>query len=138
MHIKHHIHQICQYSTSNIIKRSFFFLFISLNLILSFKSNLVECKNKKYDPRLYDGLNELVDYYTRSYKHNDNDNNDYLDNYSMDVAIKLKREFADELVSDLFATSHGIEKVARVSRFSIFIIYLKFLIKNVIQFRLKI
>jgi hypothetical protein len=129
MHIKHHIHQICQYSTSNINKRSFFFFFILLNLILSFKSNLVECKNKKYDPRLYDGLNELVDYYTRSYKHND-DNNDYLENYSMDVAIKLKREFADELVSDLFATSHGIEKVARVSFFFYFYCLFKFFDKK--------
>jgi hypothetical protein len=79
-----------------------------------FKFNLVECKAQKYDSGLYDGLNELVDHYTKSYKNYDNDN---IENYSMDVAIKLKREFADELVSDLFATSHGIEKVARVSFF---------------------
>jgi hypothetical protein len=116
MHIKHHIHHECQYSTSNNNnKRSLVYFFVLVNLILSLKFNLVESKIKKYDPRLYDGLNELVDFYTRTYKNHDNDKNDNLDNYSMDVAIKLKREFADELVSDLFATSHGIEKVARVS-----------------------
>lgn len=33
-----------------------------------------------------------------------------------DLAIKLKKEFADDLVSDLFATNYGLEKVARVWR----------------------
>jgi hypothetical protein len=36
------------------------------------------------------------------------------DEYARDIGIKLKKEFADDLVSDLFATSYGLEKVARV------------------------
>ena len=36
------------------------------------------------------------------------------DEYALDIGIKLKREYADDLVSDLFATSYGLEKVARV------------------------
>lgn len=44
-----------------------------------------------------------------------NNNDDEDDNeYVHDLAIKLKREFADDVVSDLFATSYGLEKVARV------------------------
>ena len=37
------------------------------------------------------------------------------DDYALDLAIKLKREYADDLVSDLFATSYGLEKIARVA-----------------------
>ncbi len=35
--------------------------------------------------------------------------------YTSDIAIKLKREYADDLVSDLFASSYDLTKVARVS-----------------------
>lgn len=34
--------------------------------------------------------------------------------YSHDIAVKLKRGFGDDLVSDLFAASYDIEKVSRV------------------------
>lgn len=44
------------------------------------------------------------------------DDSDDLDEFVHDLAIKLKKEYADDLVSDLFATSYGLEKVARVSR----------------------
>ena len=37
------------------------------------------------------------------------------DEYTSDIAIKLKREYADDLVSDLFASSYDLTKVARVS-----------------------
>ena len=33
---------------------------------------------------------------------------------TLDFAIKLKRDYADDIVSDLFAESHGLNKVARV------------------------
>ena len=36
------------------------------------------------------------------------------DDFVHDLAVKLKKAFADDLVSDLFATSYGLEKVARV------------------------
>lgn len=36
------------------------------------------------------------------------------DEFVHDLAVKLKKDFADDLVSDLFATSYGLEKVARV------------------------
>lgn len=36
--------------------------------------------------------------------------------YSLDVGVKLKKDFSDDLVSDLFATSYGLEKIARVRR----------------------
>ena len=42
-----------------------------------------------------------------------NENEDY-DRFVHDLAVKLKPEFADDLVSDLFATSYGLQKVARV------------------------
>lgn len=42
---------------------------------------------------------------------NDDDDVDY----ALDLAIKLKRDYSDDLVSELFATSHGLEKIARVS-----------------------
>ena len=37
------------------------------------------------------------------------------DQVTYDIAIKLKREFSDDLVSDLFATSYDLIKVARVT-----------------------
>lgn len=39
---------------------------------------------------------------------------DELDDYALDLAVKLKKEFSDDPVSDLFATSYGLEKIARV------------------------
>ncbi len=87
-------------STTNSCQSSLTKLFLILNLVLTLAS-VTECL--KYD-KLFDGVD-----YTRDL------NNDDSDSYALDVAIKLKREYADELVSDLFATSHGIEKVARVS-----------------------
>ena len=49
----------------------------------------------------------------------DDSENEYTElddnNYALDLAIKLKQEFGDDLVSDLFATSYGLEKVARVA-----------------------
>ena len=34
---------------------------------------------------------------------------------TMDVAVKLKNEYSDDVVSDLFALSHDLIKVAKVS-----------------------
>jgi hypothetical protein len=36
------------------------------------------------------------------------------DDYTLDLAIKLKPEYADEVVSDLFATAHNLRKIAKV------------------------
>ena len=36
------------------------------------------------------------------------------DDVTLDVAIKLKREYYDDVVSDLFATSHNLIKISRV------------------------
>jgi hypothetical protein len=38
------------------------------------------------------------------------------DELTSDIAVKLKPEFADDLVSELFATTHDLTKVARVSQ----------------------
>lgn len=46
-----------------------------------------------------------------------NENEDY-DRFVHDLAVKLKPEFADDLVSDLFATSYGLQKVARVRNYN--------------------
>jgi subtilisin family serine protease len=57
--------------------------------------------------------------YNNKYAGYDDPENDYIDlddnNYALDLAIKLKEAYADDLVSDLFATSYGLEKVARVA-----------------------
>lgn len=42
-------------------------------------------------------------------------NDDDLDEYALDIAVKLKKEFSDDLVSSLFATSYGLERIARVN-----------------------
>ncbi len=110
MHIKHQIHHMnsrTRTKTNNISQKFKNSTFRLLFILIAFLFNLGECKIK-YDHQKYDGLNDVIDNY---YKTRNSEN---LENYSLDVAIKLKREYADELVSDLFATSHGIEKVSRV------------------------
>ena len=42
------------------------------------------------------------------------DATDLDETYALDLAIKLKQDYADDLVSDLFATTYGLEKIARV------------------------
>ena len=64
-------------------------------------------------------LNFNFSYAVKNSDHDDPEN-DYTDlddddNYALDLAIKLKQEYADDLVSDLFATSYGLEKIARVA-----------------------
>ena len=44
----------------------------------------------------------------------DRSNSDSDDEVALDVAIKLKPEYSDDLVSDLFAASHDLQKIARV------------------------
>ena len=51
--------------------------------------------------------------YNNKYAGYDDPENDYTDlddnNYALDLAIKLKEAYADDLVSDLFATSYGLD-----------------------------
>ncbi len=42
-------------------------------------------------------------------------NHDHEHDVTSDIAIKLKREYSDDLVSDLFAASYDLVKVARVN-----------------------
>ncbi len=37
-----------------------------------------------------------------------------INDLTLDVAVKLKKEFSDEIVSDLFATSHDLTKLAKL------------------------
>lgn len=37
-----------------------------------------------------------------------------LEEFTLDLAIKLKKEFSDDPVSDLFAASYDLQKIARV------------------------
>lgn len=62
--------------------------------------------------RLYDG----VDAELNEYLNNNQDESDkHEEDYTYDIAIKLKEDFSDDLVSDLFATSYGLEKIAKVT-----------------------
>lgn len=42
------------------------------------------------------------------------------DRYTLDLVIKLKNEFSDDWISDLFAETYGLKKIARVSINKIF------------------
>lgn len=46
---------------------------------------------------------------------NQNRHHEHDDQFTTDIAIKLKREYSDDLVSDLFAASYDLVKVARVN-----------------------
>lgn len=54
------------------------------------------------------GWNEYYDDY----------NDDELNEEIIDLVIKLKNEYSDDIITDLFATTHSLEKVARIDEFS--------------------
>lgn len=45
------------------------------------------------------------------------------DDVTLDIAVKLKREYSDDVVSDLFATSYDLIKVARVINYEIILAF---------------
>lgn len=63
----------------------------------------------------YSGL-EAAEIETAANSYADDESDEH---FVHDLAVKLKRDFADDLVSDLFATSYGLQKVARVRKYII-------------------
>jgi hypothetical protein len=80
-------------------------------IILIFLIQVALLSHISKSTRLYDGVDaELNEYLNSNQEELDNHEEDY----TYDVAIKLKEDFSDDLVSDLFATSYGLEKIAKV------------------------
>jgi hypothetical protein len=62
--------------------------------------------------RLYDGVDAELNAYLNN---NQDESENHEEDYTYDIAIKLKEDFSDDLVSDLFAASYGLEKIAKVT-----------------------
>ena len=89
--------------------KTFYLIFIlNISIASSRKSN--------YNQKFFNGIDDLSQedqlIFDRYF-----DRHDEPIEYSLDIGIKLKRDFSDDLVSDLFAASHGLEKISRVCNY---------------------
>lgn len=82
---------------------------------------------RQINKEIEEALKENREIIERDFHSAEADDTDDIDEYEAsneddvllnDFVIKLKREFSDDLVSDLFATTHSLEKVARINEFS--------------------
>jgi hypothetical protein len=89
-------------------------VFYLLNAILGSIVNASKNRNS-FKSTFFNGQDELDNLNDQlMYNNYLNSKEDDHPEYSLDIAVRLKKQFADDLVSDLFATSYGLEKVARV------------------------
>lgn len=86
-----------------------FVLFVSFFFLFQLSTSHVVAAVSLNDFLGYDLVDEVADDHEHSHEHDDHEQ------VTSDIAIKLKREYSDDLVSDLFAASYDLVKVARVS-----------------------